>query len=62
VVYEITLIGSRYGLFALALGLLGTKQVDVESLIHGHYSLNEGLAAFEKAQTKGVLKVLLEMN
>jgi threonine dehydrogenase-like Zn-dependent dehydrogenase len=62
VVDEITLIGSRCGPFTPALELLATKQVDVESLIHAHYSLNEGLAAFEKAQTKGVLKVLLEMN
>lgn len=62
VVDEITLIGSRCGPFTPALELLATKKVDVESLIHSHYSLNEGLAAFEKAQTKGVLKVLLEMN
>ncbi|TAF07253.1 MAG: alcohol dehydrogenase [Nostocales cyanobacterium] len=62
VVDEITLIGSRCGPFTPALKLLATKQVDVESLIHSHYSLNEGLAAFEKAQTKGVLKVLLDMN
>ncbi len=61
-VYEITLIGSRCGPFVPALGLLATKQVDVESPIHRYYSLNEGLTAFEKAQTKGVLKVLLEMN
>ncbi|WP_413173107.1 MDR/zinc-dependent alcohol dehydrogenase-like family protein [Anabaena azotica] len=62
VVDEITLIGSRCGPFTPALELLATKQVDVESLIHARYPLNEGLAAFEKAQTKGVLKVLLEMN
>ncbi|MBK1990570.1 alcohol dehydrogenase catalytic domain-containing protein [Sphaerospermopsis aphanizomenoides BCCUSP55] len=62
VVDEITLIGSRCGPFSPALELLATKQVDVKPLIHAHYSLNEGLAAFEKAQTKGVLKVLLEIN
>ncbi|MBD2292162.1 alcohol dehydrogenase catalytic domain-containing protein [Anabaena sphaerica FACHB-251] len=62
VVDEITLIGSRCGPFSPALELLATKQVDVEPLIHSHYPLSEGLAAFEKAQTKGVLKVLLDMN
>lgn len=62
VVDEITLIGSRCGPFIPALELLANKQIDVEPLIHAHYPLSEGLAAFEKAQTKGVLKVLLEMN
>ncbi len=62
VVDEITLIGSRCGPFVPALELLATGKVDVQSLIHGHYSLSQGLEAFEKAQTKGVLKVLLEMN
>lgn len=62
VVDEITLIGSRCGPFTPALELLATNRVDVEPLIHSHYPLSEGLAAFEKAQTKGVLKVLLEMN
>jgi threonine dehydrogenase-like Zn-dependent dehydrogenase len=62
VVDEITLIGSRCGPFIPALKLLATGKVDVKSLIHGHYSLSQGLEAFEKAKTKGVLKVLLEMN
>ncbi|MEA5549952.1 alcohol dehydrogenase catalytic domain-containing protein [Anabaena cylindrica UHCC 0172] len=62
VVDEITLIGSRCGPFTPALELLATKQVDVEPLINAYYPLSEGLAAIEKAQTKGVLKVLLEIN
>lgn len=62
VVDEITLIGSRCGPFFPALELLATNQIDVTPLIQYHYPLSEGLAAFEKAQTKGVLKVLLEMN
>ncbi|AFZ60235.1 alcohol dehydrogenase catalytic domain-containing protein [Anabaena cylindrica FACHB-243] len=62
VVDEITLIGSRCGPFTPALELLATKQVDVEPLINAYYPLNEGLAAIEKAQTKGVLKILLEIN
>ena len=62
VVDEITLIGSRCGPFTPALELLAQHQVDVTPLIQHHYPLSEGLAAFEKAQTKGVLKVLLDMN
>ena len=62
VVDEITLIGSRCGPFAVALQLLATGQVDVQPLIQAHYPLTEGLAAFELAQSRGVLKVLLEIS
>jgi threonine dehydrogenase-like Zn-dependent dehydrogenase len=62
VVDEITLIGSRCGPFPAALELLAQEKVDVKPLIHGSYPLSDGLAAFERAQTKGVLKVLLEMS
>ncbi|MBW4627177.1 MAG: alcohol dehydrogenase catalytic domain-containing protein [Brasilonema octagenarum HA4186-MV1] len=62
VVNEITLIGSRCGPFAPALELLAQEKVDVKSLINACYPLADGLAAFERAQTKGVLKVLLEMS
>ena len=61
VVDEITLIGSRCGPFVPALELLGTKKVNVQSLIQGIYPLSLGLEAIEKAKTKGVLKMLLEM-
>ncbi len=62
VVNEITLIGSRCGPFSPALQLLATGQVDVQPLIHATYPLIEGLAAFEQAQSRGVLKVLLEIS
>ncbi len=62
VVDEITLIGSRCGPFGPALDLLEQEKVDVKSLIHARYPLGDGLAAFERAQTKGVLKVLLEIG
>jgi len=35
--------------------------VDVESLISAIYPLDNGLAAFEQAQEKGTLKVLLDL-
>ncbi|MGB5595914.1 MAG: alcohol dehydrogenase catalytic domain-containing protein [Crocosphaera sp.] len=62
VVDEITVIGSRCGPFAPALELLESQQVDVEPLIQGRYPLEEGLKAFETAQRRGVLKVLVEIS
>jgi threonine dehydrogenase-like Zn-dependent dehydrogenase len=62
VVDEITLIGSRCGSFPPALELLATGKVDVEPLIHSQYPLTQGILAFEEAQRRGVLKVLLEIG
>jgi threonine dehydrogenase-like Zn-dependent dehydrogenase len=62
VVDEITLIGSRCGPFGEALQLLATEKVDVKPLIHSCYPLTEAIAAFDLAQRRGVLKVLLEMG
>jgi alcohol dehydrogenase len=59
VVDEVTLIGSRCGPFPPALRLLEQRLVDVESLIHETFSLDDGLVAFERAVAPGVLKVLL---
>ncbi len=62
VVDEITVIGSRCGPFAKALELLAKDKVDVTSLIETTYPLEQGLAAFDRAQQRGVLKVLLKMD
>lgn len=62
VVDEITLIGSRCGRFAPALELLAQEKIDVQPLIDARYPLNEGLKAFEHAQTKGTQKVLLNIS
>ena len=62
VVDEITVVGSRCGRFAPALDLLSSNQIRVEDLISEEFSLAEGVAAFERAGTRGVLKVLLRMN
>ncbi|HTP09429.1 MAG TPA: alcohol dehydrogenase catalytic domain-containing protein [Anaerolineae bacterium] len=61
VVDEITLIGSRCGPFEPAIQLLANKQIDVESLIQARFSLNDGVAAFERAAQKGTLKVIVTM-
>lgn len=62
VVDEVRMIGSRCGPFAPALRLLARDLIDVESLIDAVYPLDEALAAFERAGTKGTLKVLLEIG
>jgi threonine dehydrogenase-like Zn-dependent dehydrogenase len=62
VVDEITLIGSRCGPFTEALKLLAEQNVDVLPLIQARYSLMDGLKAFDHAQQRGVMKVLLEMS
>jgi alcohol dehydrogenase len=62
VVDEITVVGSRCGPFPAALRLLAQRLVEVESLIHAIYPLDEGLAAFEQAIAPGVLKILLSIG
>jgi alcohol dehydrogenase len=59
VVDEITVVGSRCGPFISALRLLEKGLIDVESLIHETFTLDDGLVAFERAAAPGVLKVLL---
>ena len=56
------MIGSRCGPFSPALELLAQEKVDVKPLIQARYPLTAGMEAFNKAQTKGVLKVLLEID
>ena len=62
VIDEVTLVGSRCGPFDRALNALEHGLVDVEPLISARFNLSNGLAALERAQQKGVLKVLLEME
>ena len=61
VVDEIRVQGSRCGPFAPALRALSQKRVDVRPLISASFSLDEGLAAFECAEQKDVLKVLVRV-
>ena len=62
VVDEITLIGSRCGPFAKSIEVLAGNQVNVDYLIQARYPIEEGLAAFERAKQRGVLKVLLNLE
>lgn len=60
VINEIRVQGSRCGPFAPALRALSHRTVDVRQLISQRFSLDDGLAAFQYAQQKGVLKVLVQ--
>jgi 2-desacetyl-2-hydroxyethyl bacteriochlorophyllide A dehydrogenase len=59
VVDEITIVGSRCGPFAPALGLLERGEVDPTILIAKRYPLRRALEAYEDAKKPGMLKVLL---
>lgn len=62
VVDEIKVVGSRCGRFAPSLELLAQGKLDVTKLISDEFSLDQGVAAIERAGEKGVLKVLLRMS
>jgi threonine dehydrogenase-like Zn-dependent dehydrogenase len=61
VIDEICVQGSRCGPFAPAIRALSQRTVDIHPLISARYSLDEGLAAFQYAAQKGVLKVLVKV-
>lgn len=61
VVNEITIIGSRCGLFSPALDYLKTG-VDLSPFISGIYPIEQGIAAFEAAQKSENLKILLDFR
>jgi threonine dehydrogenase-like Zn-dependent dehydrogenase len=62
VIDEVTLVGSRCGPFDRALAALQDGSVDVRPLVSERFPLSEGLLALERAQTGGVLKVLLDVS
>jgi threonine dehydrogenase-like Zn-dependent dehydrogenase len=62
VVDEITLLGSRCGVFAPALELLRHEDVTVRQLITKTFSLEQGREAFEYLDQTSALKILLEIG
>ncbi|HEU4689757.1 MAG TPA: alcohol dehydrogenase catalytic domain-containing protein [Vicinamibacterales bacterium] len=62
VIDEVTLIGSRCGPFDQALTALEQGHVNVQPLISDRFDLSHGLDALARAQTKGILKVLLDVG
>lgn len=59
VINEVTVVGSRCGLFPPALRALAQRKVLVTSLISKTFPLTEGAAAVRMAARRGVLKILL---
>jgi len=62
VVDEITIVGSRCGPFEPALRLMEKKEVDPTVLIAARFGLSEAVGAFEEAEKRGMLKVLVNCN
>ena len=62
VIDEIRIVGSRCGPFDRALIALEQNEVQVQPLISDRFELANGLAALERAQSKDVLKVLLDVD
>jgi threonine dehydrogenase-like Zn-dependent dehydrogenase len=62
VIHEVTVIGSRCGLFPPALQALEHRSVAVTPLIESVYSLTEGVEAINHAARPGALKVLLRSD
>jgi threonine dehydrogenase-like Zn-dependent dehydrogenase len=62
VIDEITLVGSRCGPFDQALAALARGEVDVRPLISERLPLSAGVTSLERAQAKGVLKVLIDVE
>lgn len=61
VVDEITVVGSRCGVFAPALRLLASGTIDVRCLIDHRRTLDQAVEAFDLAARKGTLKVLVQV-
>lgn len=60
VINEVTLVGSRCGLFARPLATLAASRIAVSPLIDAVYPLDDGVTAFEHAARPGVHKVLID--
>jgi alcohol dehydrogenase len=60
VVNEITVVGSRCGRFEPALKLLAARKLFVDDMINDSIRLDYAPLAFDRAQQKGVIKVLLQ--
>lgn len=59
VINEISIVGSRCGQFAPAVGMLADGSVDVAPLVEARYDLADAERAFEHAGRRGVRKVLV---
>jgi threonine dehydrogenase-like Zn-dependent dehydrogenase len=60
IVNEITLVGSRCGRFEPAIRMLTKSKIRVDEMISDVMPLSSAAKAFERANERGVLKVLLQ--
>jgi threonine dehydrogenase-like Zn-dependent dehydrogenase len=62
VINEVTVVGSRCGLFAPALKLLSDPSFETEDLIEALYPLDQAIEAFRRSQMPDSMKVLIGMD
>jgi len=62
VIDEITVVGSRCGLFDPAIRALANNLVQVEEVVDEVFPFSNALLAFERANQSGTLKVLLDLE
>ena len=62
VIDEVTIVGSRCGPFDRALDALQAGSVSVLPMISQRFDLSRGVDALDAAQTKGMLKVLIDVE
>lgn len=62
VVNELNIVGSRCGRFAAALDLIAAGDVNLNQLISHRFPLQDGVVAFEQAQLRNVMKVILHIG
>jgi threonine dehydrogenase-like Zn-dependent dehydrogenase len=60
VINEVTILGSRCGLFPPALAALTTGRVSVAPLVDGVYALDDAVEAFARAAEPDTLKILVD--
>lgn len=62
VIKEVSIVGSRCGPFPVALRLLSSGLLPVETLISHKYDIEDANKAFQRASERGVIKVILDIK
>ena len=61
VIDEITIVGSRCGPFDKAISAIVAGELQLDNFVSGRFPIESFEAAFERAQQKDALKVILEL-
>jgi threonine dehydrogenase-like Zn-dependent dehydrogenase len=62
VINEISLVGSRCGPFDRAIDAIASGQINLDGFVTARYPLEDFESAFQRAQEKDALKVILEIG